>query len=565
MPNYNLVVNSSFKPFTFSEYIAPYQLYEKEYKDIENSISDLSQKAGVFEMLKNNAQDAETYNLYKGYADDLKAEADALASGSAPLGVRRNALMDMRRRYSEEIMPIEIAYKARDKEAEVQRQAQLSDPTFRANRYAANTSLSDYIANPQLNFQSYSGQKLTKSVSDAALNLARYYMENPGEFKKILEGTYYERMDLTGLTPQTVLQTLNSTDKGSKILRKILDDSVTNTGVRSWYPEGTPEYDASVNEAYGFANMGAWSAIGQGKPEVLVNRAYTLPTEDITSKKSKGAGSSTKSKIETNLDPEVLTYIPKDTRAYDKSIKVIDEAIVDPSRIDLSGPTSETKISSVGPVRVNRPQSELRDALIRARIPESTIDQYIKDGNINQLLGIAKNNLSNIKNGVEYYRDAIRLSSTDYKKLLDRLRRSSQRIDFKSFDDTYLETDDPFDINAISDDNILTFDVAFNPMMPKYLEIMITDKAGDTYIGGIPYNVFGYRYSDPTIKYLINYATTTQKSIIEATKLEDSLTRDQLYDYETIKEGIAKDIHNSLISPDKDSLIPSYIELEDSI
>lgn len=533
MPNYNLVVNSSFKPFTFSEYIAPYQLYEKEYKDIENSISDLSQKAGVFEMLKNNAQDAETYNLYKGYADDLKAEAEALASGSAPLGVRRNALMDMRRRYSEEIMPIEVAYKARDKEAEVQRQAQLSDPTFRANRYAANTSLSDYIANPQLNFQSYSGQKLTKFVSDAALNLARYYMENPGEFKKILEGTYYERMDLTGLTPQTVLQTLNSTDKGSKILRKILDDSVTNTGVRNWYPEGTPEYDDSVKEAYGFANMGAWSAIGQGKPEVLVNRGYDLSGNNGGSDKDENDD------IESSTKEIVRAYMSDDARKANNDLQVINNALDDLTRggADNLGDTNRRVLDYgyVEPLTMGGTSSTVRDILNTIGYTNEQIDDKYNKGELKELLNQASIYLSDKARGVEYMTYAPNITDTQDNNLLKKINNYGQGIDFVEYDENF-KSKGSFDKSLLIDPKTQAFSITIDPMMPDNIRLTLTDSENNIHIVGVPYSIFGFTERDITL--FKNYMWKINMGVINGADIMEVLTPKEYADFVTKKEEI---------------------------
>ena len=108
MANYSLVVNSKFQPFSFDRYLQPYQIYGQNYKEIEEQYTDLSTKAGIWDGLANEQTDPYTYKMYKTYANDLENQASQLASEGLNAVSRKN-MLNMRARYSKEIIPIEQA------------------------------------------------------------------------------------------------------------------------------------------------------------------------------------------------------------------------------------------------------------------------------------------------------------------------------------------------------------------------------------------------------------------------------------------------------------------------
>ena len=146
--NFNLVVNSSFKPFSYSEMLQPVLMATQAHQELENQYGELATKASVWEEMANEQTDPYAYKMYKTYANDLEEQAGQLAREGLNAASRRD-MLNMRARYSKEITPIEQAYALRQKQAEQQQQALLQDPTLMLSRRAATTSLDDYIRNPQ--------------------------------------------------------------------------------------------------------------------------------------------------------------------------------------------------------------------------------------------------------------------------------------------------------------------------------------------------------------------------------------------------------------------------------
>ena len=191
MANYSLVVNSKFQPFSFDRYLQPYQIYGQNYKEIEEQYTDLSTKAGIWDGLANEQTDPYTYKMYKAYANDLENQASQLASEGLNAVSRKN-MLNMRARYSKEIIPIERAYNQRSKLAEEQRKLRAANPSIMFDRDFSSISLDDLLDNPELSYTSVSGDDLYKKGKEAAISASSRMMNvSPalqGQYWKIRQG-----------------------------------------------------------------------------------------------------------------------------------------------------------------------------------------------------------------------------------------------------------------------------------------------------------------------------------------------------------------------------------------
>lgn len=191
MANYSLVVNSKFQPFSFDRYLQPYQIYGQNYKEIEEQYTDLSTKAGIWDGLANEQTDPYTYKMYKTYANDLENQASQLASEGLNAVSRKN-MLNMRARYSKEIIPIEQAYNQRSKLVEEQRKLRAANPSIMFDRDFSSISLDDLLDNPELSYTSVSGDDLYKKGKEAAISASSRMMNvSPalqGQYWKIRQG-----------------------------------------------------------------------------------------------------------------------------------------------------------------------------------------------------------------------------------------------------------------------------------------------------------------------------------------------------------------------------------------
>ena len=264
MPNYSLVINSQFKPFSYQEMLAPTLMATQAHQELENQYGELAAKANVWEEMANEQTDPYAYKMYKTYANDLEEQAGQLAREGLNAASRRD-MLNMRARYSKEITPIEQAYTARQKQAEEQQKALLQDPTLMLSRRASTTSLDDYIRNPQLAYESYSGKLITAQAASAASALAKEMQEKPRKWRSILGNSYYETMMQKGFSSQAVLQAIQDNPNAAPQLTRIVEDAINSSGVRNWGDQAT------IARAIDYAKQGLWSAVGETQYQTLDN------------------------------------------------------------------------------------------------------------------------------------------------------------------------------------------------------------------------------------------------------------------------------------------------------
>lgn len=308
MANYNLVVNSTFQPFSFERYIQPYQIYGEAYKEVENALADLDTKASVWEGMANEQSDPQTYVMYKNYADDLRSQAAELASKGLTLGSRK-ALMDMKGRYYKEITPIEQAYTTRQKYMEEQRKG-AADNIYSFD--ASTLSLDDLIKNPSLSYKTYSGNTLTKQVREAAKNLAKDFKENPRKWREILGGQYYETVMQKGFSANDIELAIAGDPKAPKELTRIVEGAVNSSGIKDW---GDKE---ALSRAYNYARQGLWDAVGDTTYQVQQNRGWVNPNENPNEKPKDDPNKPT---VTTNFGPRLMEGVEGEE---DKSLKLLD-------------------------------------------------------------------------------------------------------------------------------------------------------------------------------------------------------------------------------------------------
>lgn len=271
MSNYSLVINSQFRPFSYQELLQPALMATEAQHNLEDQYADLESKASIWEGMANEQTDPRTYKRYKDYADELQAAANDLADyGLTPSS--RQKLANMRARYSSQIIPIQNAYQTRLEQAKEQRQALNQNPTLMLSRRAATTSLDDYMDNPMLDYQSYSGALLTQQVAQMADKLKG---ELTSYGSKPLDKFTNLFLQKHGLSSQEVLNAINNpnSSNSAKVLNAMVNDAIESSGMKGWAD------DATMKQAYKYAWQGAWNAVGQTTASPYENKQAVMDYE----------------------------------------------------------------------------------------------------------------------------------------------------------------------------------------------------------------------------------------------------------------------------------------------
>ena len=262
MANYSLMISSTFNPYSLQELLPIYQANAQAQYQAEEAFSQLQMKADQWEKLANNTQDADVYNIYKAYSNQLKAAADDILNNGINTASRRN-LMNMRAQYASNIIPIEEAYNKRQQQAQVLWQARLQDPTLIAQD-PSELGLSYYMKNPTYTPQSYSGKLLTAQSAQAAQNLAKTLSSyGKGEPIDSYTNTFIQKH---GLTRNDIQKYLNGeTTATNKILGAIYQQVYDSSQIGNWANENQRK------QAANFIKQGMWSAIGQDTVQAMEN------------------------------------------------------------------------------------------------------------------------------------------------------------------------------------------------------------------------------------------------------------------------------------------------------
>lgn len=208
MPNYNYVIDSSFKPFSFQEMFAPIAMYKEEYEKSEEAYDELAQKADTFKYLAKQTKDnPQAKAIYEGYANELAAQAEDLAKHGLSIGNRR-ALTSLKRRFQGEIGQLEQASE-RLKELQKQRNALTASGKFML--YANDNPTLDDMLGDGNNFNRYAidsddlyklGEETGKAIS------SRMYDVEDGD--KVLGGYYRLWKEMKGMPQEKLAAFLQS-------------------------------------------------------------------------------------------------------------------------------------------------------------------------------------------------------------------------------------------------------------------------------------------------------------------------------------------------------------------
>lgn len=215
MANYNIVAESSFTPFTFEELLKPAMMASEAHLQMEKEYDTLQEQASTLEKLANQSRNTAEYNTYKQFSEDLKSQADALASqGLTQTG--RQGIRNLRTKYREQLVPIQEAMQSIEKRAEEQRKLRASNPNLMFDRYFdSDVSIKDMMDNPNLSYNPVSGDDLYKKGIAAGKAASQRMFKDPvlkDQFYQIEQG-YGKEAALQFLKDHSSIEELNESIK----------------------------------------------------------------------------------------------------------------------------------------------------------------------------------------------------------------------------------------------------------------------------------------------------------------------------------------------------------------
>lgn len=201
MPDYSFVVSPSFNPFNMQEMLVPFSAYKDAFEKSEEQYDTLTQGADKFKYLSETLPEgSKARQIYEGYANDLRTQAEDLAHNGLTMGNRR-ALTSLKRRYRGEMGRILQADEAMREEKKLRQSLGAQDTSL---LYANdNLNIDDFLDGNTPNLYRISGNELyTRGAAAGKAASSRVF--SAGDAGSTLNGYYRDYVQKLGYSPETI-------------------------------------------------------------------------------------------------------------------------------------------------------------------------------------------------------------------------------------------------------------------------------------------------------------------------------------------------------------------------
>lgn len=264
MPNYSLVVDATFQPFTYQELAAPIQQATEKHEQLMDKYDELtltSQQYGRYV----GPEGSKSKAMYDKYMSDLTNARDMLNQyGLARSG--RSMLSGVRSSYANNMMPLQDAFATRKQEAADQQRAAMADPTIRFSRTASTTDLDYYLDNPNGGYKPVSGKVVQAQVGAAMAALSKRIM-TPGSpeqqaAQQVMRPDEFYKAINYGISPDMIPEFYKN-DMLRSVVNQVLGGYGMSVGSDGrFHTDGT--FDQTVtNDIGNMAVTGLYAGVGQ--------------------------------------------------------------------------------------------------------------------------------------------------------------------------------------------------------------------------------------------------------------------------------------------------------------
>lgn len=201
MPDYSFVVSPSFNPFNMQEMLVPFSAYKDAFEKSEEQYDTLTQGADKFKYLSETLPEgSRARQIYEGYANDLRTQAEDFAHNGLTMGNRR-ALTSLKRRYQGEMGRILQADEAMREEKKLRQSLGAQDTSL---LYANdNLNIDDFLDGNTPNLYRISGNELyTRGAAAGKAASSRVF--SAGDAGSTLNGYYRDYVQKLGYSPETI-------------------------------------------------------------------------------------------------------------------------------------------------------------------------------------------------------------------------------------------------------------------------------------------------------------------------------------------------------------------------
>ena len=228
MPKYGFHVGSTFNPTSVEDYLRPGLAYVQTFKDYQNQYQALMDNTADLKKLAEMEGSVEAYATYDKYQKALTEAANNLATMGWSRDRDIKSAMDLRRQFTEDIVPIKEAYNTWKSMADEQRKNNPKGDLVYDTDFS-NAGVDFFLKNPNPTYKAVSQAEL----EDTGFKEGKAYASRlPITLQQAQAfGSQYLEMRRLGASTQDALATLSNGDSElSQIVQQVYDSYGLNDG-----------------------------------------------------------------------------------------------------------------------------------------------------------------------------------------------------------------------------------------------------------------------------------------------------------------------------------------------
>lgn len=266
----NIIVDSTFNPFSYKDLMQPVYDYKQAYEETEAAYSDLVAQTEAWKDIANRENSPEAYAMYKNYSDQLNAIVDDFSQGMNPRN--RRQLLGMKRRYASEITPIARASEAMQAANALRDQAG-PDAIFEVGRY---NSIDDFLHGKTANNKFESRKDIAARTAALAQATAQSILEDP-IIKQSMSPQFLEIIQKRGLGSLDELQAaIAGNPAAANRFAQIRNQMINQVG-------GLDRFDSAGRTAIeGAINEGLYAGLNNYQTSLQQNGEYMTKAQRVS-------------------------------------------------------------------------------------------------------------------------------------------------------------------------------------------------------------------------------------------------------------------------------------------
>ena len=245
-----ITLTSRFTPLTYDEITRPLIEQTQAQEALENAYMEASDQASQIMAQANEQTDPIAYARLKNYSEALQQQADSLIRQGLNSNSRQS-LLNLRRRYNQDIIPIQAAVNRRNELMQERHQLRLTHPDILQERDVI--SVDDLLRNPNMDLvATLYGSDLSKRAAaiTSAISKGRQSIALGQNLDKYTQTV----LNQSGLTAEEIQAALAGDDTP---VSKALHSLYASTGVDNWANE------TAKQSVWNYISEGAMQGVGE--------------------------------------------------------------------------------------------------------------------------------------------------------------------------------------------------------------------------------------------------------------------------------------------------------------